>query len=267
MIHGNSVISSNPPFPLWVIKKIGEPLLVEADWNYPSLPNGKYGAFVDGTGSISKDTTVFYWGGLGSCKMLTDAIANHSAEVKTSIMGLNVLPGELLAFECKFAPTPGNNITTQFQMGIEARSHTAILHSRFRWSKGLGKWQIETTGGAYQDFSAVSPKFVNAVSEVPNVDSSVGNIPHWCRSVIDPINQLFISFETIVLVNGFSVYTVYDLRKSNIGVDYPLVSEGVATTSLYLFFCMAMNGTGAQADSIYTTDWCISKIPKGMTPF
>lgn len=255
----------NPQFPTWVFKKIGANLLNEADWNYASLPNGKYGAFVDGTGTISKDTTNFFWGGAGSCKMLTDAVANHSAEVKTSIMGMNIKQGDLLAFECKFAPTAANNNTTQFQMGIEARSHTTILHSRFRWSKALAKWQIETTGGAYIDFSAISSALTPgiATTETPNVDANVGNIPQWCRSVIDPIGQTYTSFESIILQNGFSNYVTYDLRPYN----FPLVSEGTATVSLYLFFCMCMNGTGAAADSIYTTDWCISRIPKGVAPF
>ena len=246
----------NSQFKEWVVKKIGQPLLQEADWAQAAMPNPKFGLFADGTGGITRETTNFFWGGSGSCKMLTDAVLGHSSEVKASIASL-LQPGELLAFEMKWVQqfAFGN---TQMHFGIESRDVNSIIHSRFRWTPSIGKWQFEQPDLTYADF----PASVGGPLPItkPTVNTSAGSIVAWCRSVIDPWNKMYVSFEAA----GFSTkLEVRDLRP----LGLPLIKEGSSGGNpIYLFFVLVSAGGGG-AEPGYTTDWCVSKIPAGVSPF
>ena len=245
-----------PQFKEWVVKKIGVPLLQEADWAQAALPNPKFGAFNDGTGSIARETTNFYWGGSGSCKMLTDAVIGHSSEVKASI-GSILQPGELLAFEMKWVQQFGFG-NTQIHMGIESRDITNIIHSRFRWTPQIGVWQMENPDTTYSDFPA-SVGGPLAITK-PTVNTAAGSIVAWCRSVVDPWNKMFVSFEA---AGSSTKLEVRDLRP----LGLPLVKEGTSGGNpIYLFFVLVQTQTN-NAEPAYTTDWCVSKIPAGISPF
>lgn len=257
MIHGSGYVApASSQFPWWVVKKIGEPLLTESDWNYASLPNGKYGAFLDGASTLSRDTTVLLWGGAGSCKMATDAVSSHNSEVKASLQPV-CKQGDLLSFEMKWLQSfaIGN---TNMQMGLESRDVTNILQGRFRWTSTLGKWQYEDNSLAYQDF----PANIGGALPVtkPTVNSNAGNITGWARCIIDPFNKLYVGFQAGGL-NG--QIETRDMRS----MALPLSANGSSGGNpIYLIFALVFNGANT-AETGYTTDWCVSRIPASVNPF
>lgn len=257
MIHGSGFVPNvTSQFPAWVVRKIGEPLLLESDWNYASLPNAKFGMFADGTGSLAKETTNFFWGGAGSCKMLTDATIAHSAEVKCTIHAICNI-GDLLSFEMKWVQAYAFG-ASKINWGLESRDLNNILHGRFQYQINVGKWQYEDNNLVYQDF----PSNVGGALSIPKptINTSAGNIVGWARCIIDPYNKIYVGFEAGGQ-NG--KIETRDMRPMNL----PLSSEGSSGGNPdYLPFVMAITG-GSGAEASYTTDWCVSRIPKGISPF
>lgn len=249
-------ISRPASFPSYAIKPIGIPVLTEADWNYGTLPNSKFGGFLSGTSSLARETTNLLWGGAGSCKMLTDATISHTAEVKTAIQSI-LKQGDLLAFEMKWTQqfAFGN---TAIHFGLESRDANNIVHSRFRWTPSFGKWQMENADTSFGDF----PASVGGALPItkPTVDVNVGNIIGWARCVIDPFLKTYVGFEA----GGFSTkLETRDMRS----LGLPLVIEGSSGGNpLYLPFVLIFSG-GNGAEPGYTTDWVISRIPQGINPF
>jgi hypothetical protein len=251
----NATPLSRASFPYWVIRKIGEPLLLETDWNYSSFPNTKYGALLAGTSTISRETSVFYWGGLGSIKMLTDAVTNDYAEVKTAIKAI-CQKGDLLAFEQKWAQNYAL-AASSMDTGIESRIVPNILQARFRYILSAGEWTYESATDTYSSFPASTGGPL--ITKKPVLSASVGTFPGWTRVVIDPNALTYYGFEA----DGDSGHIeTRDMHSLNI----PLTANGAATTSLYLFFMYAITG-GNTAEPAYSTDWCISRIPLGVNPF
>lgn len=241
-------------FPFWVVRKIGSPLLVEADWNYGSFPNAKFGLFAATTGTIARDTTNLLVGGAGSLKLLTAATSNDSTEVKHAHHYINAKK-DYLALEMKWASVFQSG-GTNMQVGIENRNTSNIRHVRFRYTVTTGKWMYQDTDLTYKDF----PSSVGGALAVekPIVSATSGTKYGWCRCVIDPENSRYVGFEA----SGPSRIETRDMR--SMALSCPL--EGASTANELLFFALVAAG-GAFAEPAYVTDWCISRIPNGIDPF
>jgi hypothetical protein len=248
-------------FPWWVRRKVGQPILLEANFS-ETYPNTKWGALFVGTGTVTADTTNLRWGGGGSAKMLTSAASLDGSEIKTTITAL-CDRGDLLAFEMKWAQSFAQG-TTEFQFGLESRSHTAIKQARFSWqnSRAATGWQWENAAGTFADFSALTGDLAgqpNAVIENPAINTTAGTPVSWARVVIDPFKQEHVSFECpyVDLATGASYLNIWNMR------GLPLISNGAASRCLYLPFTYVITHS-ANAEAGYTADWCMSIIPKDL---
>lgn len=241
-------------FPWWVIRKIGEPILLEADWNYGAFPNNKYGIFASSTGTLARDTANLFVGGAGSCKMLTAATSNDSTEVKYSHHYLQP-KGWLIAMEMKWAEQFSSG-GTNFHFGIENRDNANIRHIRFRWTNATGRWMYEDNALVYQDF----PDSVGGALPIERsiVSGTSGDKYNWARCVIDPLNNKYVGFEAA----GRLGLETRDMRQMNLSCT----NEGVSTAYEMLFFTLVTAGANS-AEAGYTTDWCISAIPPNEDPF
>lgn len=241
-------------FPWWVVRKIGQPILLETDWA-TAMPNCKFGMFANSTGTLTQDTANLRVGGAGSCKMLTAATSNDSTELKYSHHYIQP-KGWLLAMECKWAMAPVS-AGTNFQIGIENRDNANIKHIRFRYTSATSKWMYEDTGLTYQDFPNSIGGPLNV--EKPSVISATsGTKWGWVRCVIDPLNGKYVGLES----SGLNGLETRDMRPLNLSV----ATEGAATAFELLFFTMVVAGS-ANAETAYNTDWCISMIPPDEDPF
>lgn len=245
------------PFPWWAVRKIGIPIFIEADWNYGSIPNGKIGQFVDGTGSIARDTTVAMYGGTGAIKMLTDAVNGDSAEVK--VQSMNIVPdGWLLAFEAKWNQTFAFG-TSAMHFGIEVRDNANIVHSRFRWRPNDNEWDYQKADTTFASIPAANGG--PATVEKPRTNTSAGSNNGWIRSVVDPKNRTYVGFECDGMTGKQAIQT-FDMRSMALS----LVAQGASTYAELLFFVLVSAGAGG-AEPGYTTDWCVSVIPPSLDPF
>lgn len=241
-------------FPWWVVRKIGEPILLETDWA-TAMPNCKFGMFATSTGTLTQDTANLRVGGAGSCKMLTAALSNDSTELKYSHHYINP-KNAYLALEMKWAMAPVS-AGTNFQLGIENRDNANIKHVRFRYTSATSKWMYEDNALAYQDFpnSIGGPLLI----EKPNtISATSGTKWGWVRCVIDPTNGLYVGLEAA----GQKGIETRDMRP----MQLPVTTEGAATAFELLFFSMVVAGS-ASAETAYCTDWCASIIPPGEDPF
>lgn len=262
-------ITNQIEFPGWVIRPVGHPILLENTFA-GTFPNSKYGVFEGSTGTVTADTTDLFWGGAGGAKMLTAATIGDGSEVKCTIEPV-CEPGDLLSFEAKWGQSFAQG-TTQFQLGLEARTHSTIYQSRFQWTNATGRWQYENGTGTYGDFNALpSTTFTqamygdavgglqpNATIENPAVNTSAGTPLSWARIVINPFTRQYYSFEApFVDGSGNGYARVWDMR----GISLP--SNGAASRALYLPFAYVITQT-ANAEPGFTTDWCVSVIPNGV---
>ncbi len=243
------------PFPSWAVRKVGQPLLTEADWNYAGLPNAKFGMFATSTGTLARDQANLFYGGAGSCKMLTAAANQDSTEVKNSHDWI-VPKGWLIAFEQKWAQAFGFG-STAFDMGIENRTNPDIRHVRFRYTITSGKWQYQQPDQTYADFPAAIGGALPV--EKPTISAASGTKFGWARAVIDPFNNRYVGFEASGQAGGIETR---DMRSLNV----PCCTQGASTAWELLFFTLLIAG-GAGAEAGYTTDWCVSLIPPGVDPF
>lgn len=240
-------------FPWWVLRKIGYPILCEADFA-ETFPNAKFGVYLGSTGAVTTDTG-FRWGGTGSAKMLTAATINDGSEIKCNIEPV-CRQGDLLAFECKW----GHNFaqsSTRFHIGLESRSKTQIKQARFQWTAASGKWSYESATDVYTDLANVNGSGAPTCSiDSPVLSATAGTPFSWVRMVIDPYEQKYVSFEAPIYdASGRGYAYVYNMR------DLPLPVNGSATRALYLPFTYVIAGNPAAAEPGYTTDWCLSVIP------
>jgi hypothetical protein len=249
-------------FPSWVIRKIGYPILTEANFG-GTYPNTKFGILESSTGTVTNDTTDLFWGGTGCAKMLTAATNGDGSEIKCTIEPV-CQPGDLLAFEQKWAQSFAQG-TTEFQVGLEARSKATIFQSRFSWTNSTGVWKYQSSAGVFSDMSALAATGAgtqpSAVTDNPAVNTAAGTPVSWTRIVIDPYNRMHHSFEAPLVnaADGAAYSHVWDMR------GIPLVSNGVASRALYLPFTYVITHT-ATAEPGFTTDWCVSVIPQGVNP-
>jgi len=241
------------PFPFWVVRKIGEPLLLEADWNY-TFPNAKFALFASSSGTLARETSNLLVGGAGSVKMLTAATSNDATELKYSHHYIQP-KGWFLALEMKWTQQFASG-GTNMQIGIENRDASNIKHVRFRWTPTTSKWMYEDNALVYQDFPASIGGPL--VTEKPNVSTTSGSKWGWARCVIDPFNNRYVGFEA----SGLTGIETRDMRTMNL----PCSVEGVASAYELLFFTLVQAGA-ALAEPGYTTDWCISVIPPTVDPF
>jgi hypothetical protein len=240
-------------FPWWVVRKQGYPILTECNFS-DTYPNTKFGTLVSGTGTVTSDTTNLRWGGTGCAKLLTEAVNLSGSEIKCTI-GPTCQPGDLLAFEAKWAQSFAQG-TTEFQLGLESRTHTTIYQARFSWTNTTGVWKYESGTGVYSDLSALPGSPPSCTIENPAVNTTAGTPISWARIVIDPFKREYYSFECpyVDLTSGAGYARVWDMR----GVALP--SNGAASRVLYLPFAYVINHT-ATAEPGFTTDWCVSIIP------
>jgi len=247
------VLSPISAFPTWAIRKIGHPILTEADWA-GTFPNSKYGIFASTTGTLAQDTANVRVGGAGSVKMLTAATSNDSTEVKYSHHYVQP-KGWLVSMEMKWAEqfTSGG---TNFHFGIENRDNANIRHARFRWTNATARWMYEDNALVYQDFPAAIGGPLPIERSV--VSASTGSKWNWARAVIDPLANKYVGFEAA----GQSGIETRDMRSMNLSCS----NEGVSTAFEMLFFTLVTAGANA-AEAGYTTDWVISIIPPTIDPF
>lgn len=252
---GSSNSDGSLAFPWWVVRKDGIPLLLETEFA-GTFPNTKFGVLV-GSGTVSNDTTNLKYGGTGCAKMTTAAVNLDGSEIKTTIA--EMLPkGDLLAFEFKWAQSFAQG-TTEFNFGLESRSHTAIRQARFSWTNATGQIQYESAAGVYSPMSNINASYPNATIENPAVNLTAGTPVSWARVVIDPYAATYYSFECpIVDGSGNSYDYTWDMR------TVPLTANGVASRALYLPFTYVITHS-ATAESGYSTDWCMSQIKRPYT--
>jgi hypothetical protein len=177
-------------------------------------------------------------------------------------------PNWLLAFEQKWSQSFAQG-TTEFQVGLEARTNATIYQARFSWTNSTAKWQYESGTGVYSDFNTIpATQFTIAMygdavgGNQPSctVDNSALNTtagtPYgWTRIVIEPYSRSYYSFETHYKDgNGNGYARVWDMR----GIALP--SNGAASRALYLPFTYVI-AHSATAEPGFTTDWCMSIIP------
>lgn len=247
--------SRNSIFPNWVKRKIGEPLFTETDWNYPAFPNSKFGIIKTSTGSLARDTTNLFDGGLGSILLTTAAISGDNIECKYD-MNSCLKVGDLLAFEQKWNQN-FSSPSTKFYAGIEARDNSVVWQSRFMFTINNASWQMETqTSGVYADFDPSVGGKLNSTK--PVIDLVAGSNHGYTRIVIDPFNKKYVGFEA----SGVNSLETRDLRPLNL----TLTNTGASSLAKYLFF-VYVTASGANAEPAYSTDWCISRIPAGTEPF
>lgn len=258
----NAVVNANA-FPWWVMVKVGYPVLLETTFG-DTYPNTKWGTLITGTGTVTSDTGAkLKYGGTGSAKLLTSAATLDGSEIKTTIAPM-CRRGDLLAFEMKWAQEFAQG-TTEFQFGLEARSHTAIKQARFTWQNSRGTWQYESAAGVYSDFSTLPlNKFYgtvqpNAAIENPALNVTAGSPTSWARVVIDPYKGEYFSFECpyVDATTGVGYLRSWDMT------GLALTTNGVASRALYLPFAYVITHS-ATAEAGYTTDWCMSVIPEGL---
>ena len=252
-------------WPEWVIRKVGEPLLSESEWNYPNFPNNKFGATLDGTSTLSRDDSNLFYGGPASIKMLTDASTGHNAKMRMMHQHLtNLYPGSkqyYLAFEMKWVQQFGFG-NTQLLMGIEVHDAN-INEGAIKYDVTTGKMQYETSSGVFSDF----PADIGGALPItkPTISAVAGDIPAWCRVVVDPFNKVLIGVEASGQ-NG-----KIEVRDFRVSVSNPLpalINTGSAgsLTSVIAPFVGVKTNTN-NAEPAYTTDWCLSKIFPGVDPF
>jgi hypothetical protein len=247
-------IQPNPAlFPVWAIKKIGIPILTEADFA-GAMPNAKYGLFASTTGTLAQDTANLRVGGAGSCKMLTAATNADTTEIKYNHHYINP-KGWLIALEMKWAQAFAFG-ATKFDIGIENRDTTNIKHIRFRYTVTSAKWQYEDTDLSYKDFPGATGGALAV--EKPVISATAGTRWGWARCIIDPTNNKYVGFEA----SGPLGIESRDMRAMNLAC----VPEGASTANDLLFFALVTAG-GAGAEAGYVTDWVISLIPPDLDPY
>lgn len=271
-VNGNLMTTNGPrswspsEFPSWVLRKVGHPILCEADWN-ETFPNGKWGVLIAGSGSVTRDTASLKWGGAGSCAMATAPANLSGSEIKTTIEAC-ARPGDLLAFEAKWANAFAQG-ATEFQLGLESRARgaTGVYQARFSWTNATGMWKYEVgPTGTYLDFNTLSATLSTSVPSCiidnPAVNTSSGTPISWARIVIDPWAKTYHSFEAPIIdptTSGSYAY-IWDMRGIN------LATNGSASRALYLPFAYVIAHTNT-AETGFTTDWCVSIIPSGSNPW
>jgi hypothetical protein len=241
-------------FPWWVIRKVGYPILLESAFS-DSYPNARFGVLESSTGTVGTDTN-FKWGGSGSAKMTTANAINDGSELKCTLEPV-CRPGDLLAFEQKWCQSFAQG-SARFQVGLEARTRSQILQARFQWTNSSGKWQYESATDTYSDLTNVNGSGApNCLIDGPAYNASTGSPVSWTRIVIDPYKGEYYSFEApIYNASGIGYAYLYDMR------GIPLTVNGASSRALYLPFAYVLAGNPSAAEVGYTTDWCLSTIPK-----
>lgn len=247
----------DPSFKYWVRRPYGRPLIQEDTFaDVVTAGTAKWGILIGGggTGAAIAQDTGFKWGGSGSAKLTTPNASGNGTELKL-VQASMYEPGDLLAFEMKYAFTFGQG-TTKLQFGLESRDHTNIKQARVQYTVTSGKWQFEsTTADVYVDFSPA------ATIERSTYNGASGSPPGWGRIVIDPHSKYWHSFECVYSDGTNAYIRRWDMR----GV--PLCVNGSSGTpgSLILPFVYAI-AMSANNEVAYTTDWCMSVIPAYMRP-
>ncbi len=241
-------------FPAWVVQKIGIPLLLESNWESARYPNAKYGAYIVGSGTLTRDTDNLFYGGSASIALQTTKAVNDVTEIKTSFYNI-FQKGELAAFEFKWV-TADNNSSTRFDVGIEPRSYN-IIQGRFRYTIESTKWQYESGIDAFSDF----PDSIGGALSIvePKISLTAGDDVAWARVVVDPVNRRYIGFQS----SGNNGLETRDMRPLNLALIDRF--NGIGNSKI-LFFNMVQTHSRSTA-TMYVTDWCISKIPAGIDPF
>jgi hypothetical protein len=242
------MLTTNPAFKPWVRRPYGIPLLQEDTFSAAvTAGTPKWGVLISAGGALAQDTGVC-WGGSGSAKLTTNAAIGNGAEIKSQIQAL-FEPGDFVAFEMKWTEAFAQG-STQFQFGVESRSHTQIKQARVQWTPTSGKWQYENAALSYVDFpggaAAVEKTLYNAVSGTP-----LG----WARIVIDPHTKEWVSFEAPYSDGTNSYLRTWDMT------GIPLAINGASGTpgAILLPFVYVITQT-ATAEVAYTTDWCLSVL-------
>ena len=231
--------------------------LIFADQDFAAGYTGsKYGVFLAGTGTLSRDTghTGMSGKSTGSAKLVTGAVSTNQTEIKISVFKYGA---QKIAFEMKAAWTAvfGSSV---LDFGIENRDNTPnAIQARIRFLKSANEWKYEDSSGTYQSFATP------AVVEPPQADASQssGDRFLWARLVIDvsidPATNLprnkYVSFEYLGKIGPVFI-------DMSILVNPNLFNGGnLGAGNCFLFFVLLQTG-GAGAETIYTSDWAVSEV-------
>lgn len=230
-VYANAGAPHPELYPYWVVRRVGIPLLLEADWPEASM-GAKYGIVSSGDGaSVNRDYAHFF-GGLGSCVLTTGDALGDTAGIQ--IMHPFVTAG-LVALEHRWIP----DASVDWDFGFEWS-----LRGRMRYVGAAGEWQYESDPGVFSSFAA--PVMVAK----PRI-ATTGDHWGWARLVIDLESEQYVSFEAAGQDRRYYYRDLGGMRLVDPGLGvgpFDIKAFGTATTRT------------AANETSYTTDWCVSKL-------